>query len=141
MAHGRARAVCNPGRGCGVYLSRCLLLFLRWRAYHFVEGFQRAEGSRTEDIHALVIALLNANIVPRQPRNYLYHAYLVYMEANGYRNVLSLKMFGLGLPMMLKEYGLSYEKRHTRHGTQTNLTLKEESDGDWLPKCDEPAAK
>ncbi|EJQ1327989.1 toprim domain-containing protein [Shigella boydii] len=83
----------------------------------------------------------NANIVPRQPRNYLYHAYLVYMEANGYRNVLSLKMFGLGLPMMLKEYGLSYEKRHTRHGTQTNLTLKEESDGDWLPKCDEPAAK
>ena len=82
----------------------------------------------------------NANIIPRQPRNYLYHAYLVYMEANGYRNVLSLKMFGLGLPMMLKEYGLNYEKRHTKQGTQTNLTLKEESNGDWLPKCDEPAA-
>ena len=82
----------------------------------------------------------NANIVPRQPRNYLYHAYLVYMEANGYRNVLSLKMFGLGLPVMLKEYGLNYEKRHTKQGTQTNLTLKEESNGEWLPKCDEPAA-
>jgi len=82
----------------------------------------------------------NANIIPRQPRNYLYHAYLVYMEANGYRNVLSLKMFGLGLPVMLKEYGLNYEKRHTKQGTQTNLTLKEESNGDWLPKCDEPAA-
>lgn len=81
----------------------------------------------------------NANIIPRQPRNYLYHAYLVYMEANGYRNVLSLKMFGLGLPMMLKEYGLNYEKRHTRLGTQTNLTLKDESNGDWLPKCDESA--
>lgn len=82
----------------------------------------------------------NANIVPRQPRNYLYHAYLVYMEANGYRNVLSLKMFGLGLPIMLKEYGLNYEKRHTRQGTQTNLTLKDESNGDWLPKCNEPAS-
>lgn len=55
------------------------------------------------------------------------------------RNVLSLKMFGLGLPVMLKEYGLNYEKRHTKQGIQTNLTLKEESYGDWLPKCDDPA--
>jgi phage/plasmid-associated DNA primase len=46
------------------------------------------------------------------------------MEANGYRNVLSLKMFGLGLPMMLKEYGMNYEKRHTKQGIQTNLSLK-----------------
>ncbi|WP_129232812.1 primase-helicase zinc-binding domain-containing protein [Cronobacter condimenti] len=83
----------------------------------------------------------NASIVPRNYRKYLYHAYLAYMEANGYRNVLSLKMFGLGLPVMLKEYGLNYEKRHTRQGTQTNLTLKDESSGDWLPKCDELTAK
>ncbi|MEG5918496.1 primase-like DNA-binding domain-containing protein [Enterobacter hormaechei] len=82
----------------------------------------------------------NASIVPRNYRKYLYHAYLAYMEANGYKNVLSLKMFGLGLPMMLKEYGLNYEKRHTKQGIQTNLSLKEESYGDWLPKCDEPAA-
>lgn len=82
----------------------------------------------------------NANIIPRQPRNYLYHAYLVYMEANGYKHVLSLKMFGLGLPMMLKEYGMNYEKRHTKQGTQTNLTLREDSNGDWLPKCDETTA-
>jgi putative DNA primase/helicase len=82
----------------------------------------------------------NANIVPRQPRNYLYHAYLTYMEANGYKNVLSLKMFGLGLPMMLKEYGVNYEKRHTRQGTQTNITLTEESNSDWLPKCDDKLA-
>lgn len=82
----------------------------------------------------------NASIVPRNYRKYLYHAYMAYMEANGYRNVLSLKIFGLGLPMMLKEYGLNYEKRHTKQGIQTNLSLKEESYGDWLPKCDEPAA-
>ena len=82
----------------------------------------------------------NASIIPHNYRKYLYHAYLAYMEANGYRNVLSLKMFGLGLPMMLKEYGLNYEKRHTKQGIQTNLSLKEESCGDWLPKCDDPAA-
>lgn len=83
----------------------------------------------------------NANIVPRQPRTYLYHAYLVYMEANGFKNTLSLTMFGKGLPVMLKEYGLNYEKRRTNQGMQTNLTLKEESNADWLPKCDEPTIK
>lgn len=82
----------------------------------------------------------NANIIPRQPRLYLYHAYLVYMEAHGYRNALSLTMFGKGLSAMLKEYGLNYEKRRTNQGMQTNLTLREESNADWLPKCDEPTA-
>ncbi|EFS9386123.1 DNA primase [Salmonella enterica] len=83
----------------------------------------------------------NANIIPRQPRLYLYHAYLAYMEAHGYRNALSLTMFGKGLPAMLKEYGLSYEKRRKNQGIQTNLTLREESNADWLPKCDDPIAK
>lgn len=82
----------------------------------------------------------NANIFPRQPRLYLYHAYLVYMEAHGYRNALSLTMFGKGLSAMLKEYGLNYDKRRTNQGMQTNLTLREESNADWLPKCDEPTA-
>lgn len=82
----------------------------------------------------------NANIIPRQPRLYLYHAYLAYMEAHGYKNTLSLTSFGKGLPAMLKEYGLNYDKRRKNQGIQTNLTLKEESNADWLPKCDEPAA-
>ncbi|ENM2168144.1 toprim domain-containing protein [Escherichia coli] len=83
----------------------------------------------------------NASIIPRQPRMYLYHAYLAYMEAHGYRNPLSLTMFGKGLPAMLKEYGLSYEKRRKNQGIQTNLALREESNADWLPKCDDPIAK
>ncbi|EOB4238475.1 primase-helicase zinc-binding domain-containing protein [Raoultella planticola] len=83
----------------------------------------------------------NANIIPRQPRLYLYHAYLIYMEAHGYKNTLSLTMFGKGLPTMLKEYGLNYDKRRTNQGMQTNLALREESNADWLPKCDEPAIK
>ncbi|HDE1548671.1 TPA: toprim domain-containing protein [Klebsiella quasipneumoniae] len=82
----------------------------------------------------------NANIIPRQPRLYLYHAYLVYMEAHGYKNTLSLTMFGKGLPSMLKEYGLNYGKRRTNQGMQTNLTLRDESNADWLPRCDESTA-
>ncbi|STV31067.1 Zinc binding domain / DNA primase [Klebsiella pneumoniae] len=60
----------------------------------------------------------NAGINPRNYSKYLYHVYLDYMAASGYRNALSLKMFGLGLPVMLKEYGLNYEKRHTKQGIQ-----------------------
>ncbi len=45
-----------------------------------------------------------------------------------------------GLSAMLKEYGLNYEKRRTNQGMQTNLALREESNADWLPKCDEPTA-
>lgn len=82
------------------------------------------------------MALTDIQIKRAKPRNYLYHAYLVYMEANGYRNVFSLKMFGLGLPTMLKEYGLNYKKRRTNQGMQTDLNLRVESNTDWLPKCD-----
>jgi putative DNA primase/helicase len=82
----------------------------------------------------------NANIIPRQPRLYLYHAYLVYMEAHGYKNTLSLTMFGKGLSSMLKEYGLNYGKRRTNQGMQTNLALRDESNADWLPRCDETTA-
>lgn len=45
-------------------------------------------------------------------------------------------MFSLSLEGILREYGLSYLKRRTKLGVQTNLDLKEESDTDWLPKCD-----
>jgi hypothetical protein len=31
-------------------------------------------------------------------------------------------------------------KRRTKLGIQTNLDLTEESNTDWLPKCDDPAA-
>lgn len=31
-------------------------------------------------------------------------------------SVAGERMFGLGLPMMLKEYGLNYERWHTKQG-------------------------
>lgn len=78
----------------------------------------------------------NASIRPLQPKRYLYHAYLAYMEANGYRNPLSMKMFSLSLESIMREYGHHYLKRRTKLGMQTNLDLTEESSSDWLPKCE-----
>ncbi len=82
----------------------------------------------------------NASIRPLQPRRYLYHAYLAYMEANGYKNPLSMKMFCLSLDGVLREYGLNYLKRRTNQGIQTNLNLTEESNTEWMPKCDDMKA-
>jgi putative DNA primase/helicase len=47
-------------------------------------------------------------------------------------------MFGKGLSAMLKEYGLN-DKR-TNQGCRPTSHW-EESNADWLPKCDEPTAK
>lgn len=64
----------------------------------------------------------NANLAPHQPRQYLYHAYLVYMEAHGYKNTRSLTSSEKRLAYMLKEYGLDYKKRRTNQGG-TNQSL------------------
>jgi len=78
----------------------------------------------------------NASIRPLQQRRYLYHAYQAYMEANGYRNLSSMKMFSLSLESILREYGNHYLKRRTKLEMQTNRDLTEESSSDWLPESD-----
>lgn len=83
----------------------------------------------------------NASIRPMHARRYLYHAYIIFMEANNFRNPLSMKSFSQELESILREYGVKYVSRRTKNGIQTNLDLKEESNGDWLPKCDEPMLK
>jgi len=67
----------------------------------------------------------NASIRPLQPKRYLYHAYLACIEANGYKNSRSMKMFGLSLESIIREYGHHYLKRLTKLGMQTNLDLTE----------------
>ncbi len=78
----------------------------------------------------------NANITPRNPRKYLYHAYLSSMESHGHQKPISLTAFGKVLPNMMSEYRQIYLKGGTKQGIQTNLELKDESDADWLPKCE-----
>lgn len=76
----------------------------------------------------------NAEIVPFSPRKYLYHAYMAYMRANGLSKPVSLMRFGTDMPGAMAEYGKKYEKRKTKHGIRSNVTLHDDSD-DWMPSC------
>lgn len=76
----------------------------------------------------------NAEIVPFSPRKYLYHAYLAYMRANGLNKPVSLMRFGTDMPGAMAEYGKAYQKRKTKHGIRSNVTLHGDSD-DWMPSC------
>jgi len=80
----------------------------------------------------------NANIIPANPRKYLYHAYLSFMEARGHQRPMSLTAFGRAVPQTLREYEIEFLKRKTNQGMQTNLTLNDDSEADWLPKCETP---
>ncbi|WP_275554664.1 primase-helicase zinc-binding domain-containing protein [Mixta sp. Marseille-Q2659] len=77
----------------------------------------------------------NANIRPINPKRYLYHAYLSFMESRGHQHPLSLTAFGQAVPQTLKEYERVLLKRRTSNGVQTNLMLHEDSEADWLPAC------
>ena len=77
----------------------------------------------------------NANIIPANPRKYLYHAYLSFMEARGHQRTMNLTAFGRAVPHTLKEYEIEFLKRKTNQGMQTNLILSEDCEADWLPRC------
>ncbi len=76
----------------------------------------------------------NAEVVPFSPRKYLYHAYLTYMRANGLSKPVSLMRFGTDMPGAMAEYGKEYQKRKTKTGIRSNVTLSDDSD-DWMPSC------
>ena len=76
----------------------------------------------------------NAEIVPFSPRRYLYHAYLAYMRANGLSKPVSLMRFGTDMPGAMAEYGKEYQKRKTKNGIRSNVTLHDDSE-DWMPMC------
>lgn len=76
----------------------------------------------------------NAEIVPFSPRRYLYHAYLAYMRANGLNKPVSLMRFGTDMHGAMAEYGKEYQKRKTKQGIRSNVTLHDDSE-DWMPMC------
>jgi len=78
----------------------------------------------------------NANIRPLNPKRYLYHAYLSFMESRGHQYPMSLTAFVKVIPQTLKEYDIELLKQKTRSGIQTSLELSEECEADWLPRYD-----
>ena len=61
----------------------------------------------------------NGNIRPSNPRKYLYHAYLSFMEARGHQHPINLSLFGKFIPQTMKEYEIEFLKRKTNQGVQT----------------------
>ncbi|MGF7223979.1 phage/plasmid-associated DNA primase [Pantoea agglomerans] len=82
-----------------------------------------------------VLFIGHANIRPINPKRYLYHTYLSFMESRGHQHPLSLTAFGRAVQQTLKEYERVLLKRRTNNGVQTNLTLHEDSEADCLPVC------
>lgn len=56
------------------------------------------------------------------------------MRANGLSKPVSLMRFGTDMPGAMAEYGKEYQKRKTKHGIRSNVTLHDDS-GDWMPSC------
>ncbi|WP_258087186.1 toprim domain-containing protein [Xenorhabdus bovienii] len=76
----------------------------------------------------------NAEIVPFNPRKYLYHAYLAYMKGNNLNKPVSVTRFGMDMPGALAEYGQYYLRKKSKYGIRSNLNLNIDTAIEWLPK-------
>jgi putative DNA primase/helicase len=75
----------------------------------------------------------NASIIPFNPRKYLYHAYMAYMQSNGLSKPISLTRFGTDMSGAIAEYGKEYlRKKSTKGNTRSNVRLSGEAE-EWLP--------
>ncbi|MDE1495073.1 toprim domain-containing protein [Xenorhabdus bovienii] len=76
----------------------------------------------------------NAEIVPFNPRKYLYHAYLAYMKGNNLNKPVSVTRFGMDMPGALAEYNQHYLRKKSKQGIRSNLDLNIDTVIEWLPK-------
>ena len=63
--------------------------------------------------------------IKREPRRYLYHAYLSFMEYHGLGRPLSVQAFSRAVKAAAKEYGRQYCSRVIKGRSQTNVILTE----------------
>ncbi|WP_371066692.1 winged helix-turn-helix domain-containing protein, partial [Salmonella enterica] len=70
---------------------------------------------------------------PHYPRIYLYHAYLAFLEANGFDKPLTLNKFAEGMESAMREFNHEYRKERKARGMVTNVELSESAE-DWLPQ-------
>ncbi len=61
----------------------------------------------------------------KEPRKFLYHLYLAYLEYQGLNRPLSLNSFSKAVKQAAKELGAEYKTRKTNGQTQTNVALTE----------------
>ena len=71
--------------------------------------------------------------VKREPRRYLYHLYLAYMDYHGLGRPLSVQKFSHAVKSAAKEYGMEYRTRKVKGYTQTNAEPTD-SAGVFMPQ-------
>ncbi|PHM42255.1 toprim domain-containing protein [Xenorhabdus szentirmaii] len=76
----------------------------------------------------------NAEIVPFNPRKYLYHAYLAYMKGNNLNKPVSVTRFGMDMPGALAEYNQLYLRKKSKQGIRSNLNLNIDTAIEWMPQ-------
>lgn len=76
----------------------------------------------------------SANIMPFNPRRYLYHAYMAFMQGHGLTRPVSLSRFGADMPGAMAEYGKEYAKQKVKQGIRSNVELDEVAE-EWLPRA------
>ncbi|EJQ8321118.1 DNA primase [Salmonella enterica] len=71
----------------------------------------------------------------RNPQEFIYHAYLTYLEANGYQRMPTLSKFVSDLRGTLRAFGIQLEDRRDGRGKHYNVILKEEA-SQWIEQDD-----
>lgn len=64
---------------------------------------------------------------------YVYHAYLAFLEANGFDRPLTLNKFAERMETALHEFNHEYRREKRRRGMTTNVDLADSAD-EWLPQ-------
>lgn len=67
-----------------------------------------------------------------RPREFLYHAYLAFMQYNGFQNPLSVLKFRQAVIAIMKERGYEFADKRDSVGLRYNVELAE-SASEWLP--------
>ena len=74
--------------------------------------------------------------MPQDPLVYLYHAYIAYLEAQGFQHVPTLNKFSGELADTLKAFGIKLERHKDAKGFRHNVTLAEFAN-EWLQDGEE----
>jgi putative DNA primase/helicase len=72
--------------------------------------------------------------IKREPRRYLYHLYLAFMDYHGLGRPLSVQGFTRAVKAAAKEYGTQYSSRTIKGKAQTNVTPSETAE-QFMPQA------
>lgn len=72
--------------------------------------------------------------IKREPRRYLYHLYLAFMDYHGLGRPLSVQGFTRAVKAAAKEYGTQYNSRTIKGKAQTNVTPSEAAE-QFMPQA------